>query len=157
MKCEIIILGDEKNLDLLAGAINRKYCEAKADIKKHNDEKIGECAKNDRLFFVGHANILKIGGYGFDDLVIHFKDHMTNASAIFLAGCSSDDSSQQILKNGFIAATLARNVKTKYADKTVYGTPGPLVLNTQTDELYVEVPLSSGYKKSDVWVEQKKS
>ena len=148
----IIILGNEKELIRLADRINKNYCGDQADVVMYNDTEIGEKTSADNLFFIGHANALKIGDYDYKDLIKHFGAHLKGAKTIYLSGCSTKSEAVQILKGGFVALSLADNIK-KYSGKVVYGTPGVLVLHG--DNLYVEVSLGSGYKSSDIFVPSK--
>lgn len=147
----IIIMGNEPELIPLAGTINKVYCKAQADVLMYNDSNIGQKTSSENLFLIGHASAKGIGDYQFTDLVKFFGAHLKGAStAVYLSGCSTQSEAAQILKNGFIPATLAANVK-DYTKKTVYGTPGVLVL-TGGSVLSVEVPLSSGYKSTDIFI-----
>lgn len=145
----IIILGDEEELFPLAKCINEKYCNNQADVVMYNDINIGEKTNADKLFLIGHANAQQIGDYDYKDLTIHFGAQLKGAKTIYLSGCSTKSEAAQILKGGFVALSLADNIK-KYSGKVVYGTPGVLVLDG--DNLYVEVTLVSGYKSNDIFI-----
>lgn len=147
----IIILGNEDELAALAQAINKTYCGGNADVVMYNDDEIGSKTGSENLFLIGHANALGIGDYGFSELKTHFGSHLKGATvAVYLSGCSTQSEAAQILKDGFVPATLAKNVK-EYTKGTVYGTPGVLVL-TGGKTLSVEAPLSSGYSSTDIFV-----
>ena len=147
----IIILGNEPELIDLANAINKTYCGNLADVVMYNDSNIGMKTVSENLFLIGHAGVQEIGDYGFTDLKSHFGAQLKGATvAVYLSGCSTQDQAAQILKDGFVPATLASNVK-DYTQRTVYGTPGVLVLKGGTT-LSVVAPLSSGYKSTDIFV-----
>lgn len=146
----IIILGNEDELAALAQAINKTYCGGSADVVMYNDDQIGSKTSSQNLFLIGHANALGIGDYGFSELKRDFGSHLKGAVAVYLSGCSTQSEAAQILEDGFVPATLAKNVK-EYTKGTVYGTPGVLVL-TGGKTLSVEVPLSSGYSSTDIFV-----
>ena len=148
----IIILGNEEELIPLASTINEDYCNKQADVIMYNDQNIGTKTSSENLFLIGHASAKGIGDYPYTDLVKFFGDHLKGASkAVYLSGCSTQSEAAQILKNGFVPKTLAANVK-QYTKKTVWGTPGVLVLINDS-VLSVEVPLSSGYKTTDIFIQ----
>lgn len=150
----IIILGEEPELLDLAQAIDRYYCDKKADVIMYNDMNVGEKTDSDNLYLVGHAGARVIGRYSFDDLMRYFGAHIQGARrAVFLAGCSTHAEADQILQQGFVALDLAKNVQTRTKAK-VYGTPGVLIGTHHHDgmRLHVEVRAGSGYTANDIFV-----
>jgi len=146
----IIILGNEPELVPLATAINKVYAGGVAEVLMYNDPNIGQKTASGKLFLIGHADAKGIGDYDYNDLTVHFGAHLKGAAtAVYLSGCSTASEAAQILKNGFVPATLAANVK-KYTGKTVLGTPGVLTLTIPGGALAVVANLP--YKSSDIFV-----
>jgi hypothetical protein len=150
MSNRIIILGNEPELLPLAQAIDKTYNKGQAEVLMYNDENIGQKTSSDNLYLIGHADAKGIGDYAYSDLVIHFGAHLKGAAtAVYLSGCSTASEAAQILKSGFVPATLAANVKA-YTGKTVYGTPGVLVLTLPAGQLSVVANLP--YKATDIFI-----
>gem|GEM_PF-3170374 len=147
----IIVCGEEEELISLASALNKKECKTKAEVNLYN-HKLPEKDIN-KLFLVGHANIQELGRYSLEELLRNFKDQMNAAQSIYLAGCSTNDSKQQILKNqGFIASTLGKTVKKTYPKKAVWATPSSLYL--KGEKLEIATDHSQGItNKDNIWVE----
>ncbi|WP_316204472.1 hypothetical protein [Bradyrhizobium sp. SZCCHNS3051] len=103
----------------------------------------GQTQVNGELYFVGHANIAQIGDISADDLVKGFRADLIKAcSAVYLVGCGTADSDQQLTEKTFVKEKQIRTESVFYPElpmvsrikavqgcenKPIYGTGGTLI------------------------------
>ncbi len=152
----IIILGNEPEIVRLAMSVNQRYCNNKGTILMYNDLDFHEHIGNySRVFLLGHADAQSIGDYDYSSLTKgEFRSLLANQSvnSIFLAGCSTADEAQQILKDGFVPLNLAQNLAKFYTGAQVYGTPGVLVRKADGTLNVIQPSLAAGYPPGTIFV-----
>jgi len=100
----------------------------------------------EKLFIVGHANINTIGNIHASEIVPFLRRfNMSNNTNVFLCGCSTGNTNQQVLDGGFVAGLpLADKIREWRKDIGIFITRSALLRRKSDGALFLAPSLNQG-------------